>query len=33
MAYPVASGLTGHSGIYTPEIYTGKTLVKLTGLY
>lgn len=28
MAYPVAAGVTGHSGIYTPEIYSGKTLVK-----
>jgi hypothetical protein len=28
MAYPVAAGLTGHSGTYTPEIWSGKTLVK-----
>jgi hypothetical protein len=26
--YPVASGLTTHSGSYTPEIWSGKTLVK-----
>ena len=26
--YPVASGLTTHSGTYTPEIWAGKTLVK-----
>lgn len=26
--YPMASGLTSHSGIYTPEIWSGKTLVK-----
>lgn len=28
MAYPVAAGITGHTGIYTPEIWSGKTLVK-----
>ncbi|MEN6464230.1 MAG: hypothetical protein ABFD62_03525 [Syntrophaceae bacterium] len=26
--YPVAAGLTSHSGTYTPEIWSGKTLVK-----
>jgi hypothetical protein len=26
--YPVASGVTTHSGTYTPEIWSGKTLVK-----
>ena len=26
--YPVSSGLTTHSGTYTPEIWAGKTLVK-----
>ena len=26
--FPVASGLTGHSGVYTPEVWSGKTLVK-----
>jgi len=26
--YPVAAGLTTHSGTYTPEIWAGKTLVK-----
>lgn len=28
MAYPVSSGLTTHSGIYTPEVWSGKVLVK-----
>ena len=28
MAYPVAVGLTTHSGTLTPEIWAGKTLVK-----
>lgn len=28
MSYPVASGLTTHSGNYTPEIWSGKTLIK-----
>lgn len=28
MAYPVAAGVTGHSSIYTPEIWSGKTLTK-----
>lgn len=28
MAYPVAAGVTSHSGNYTPEIWSGKTLVK-----
>ena len=28
MAYPVASGITTHSGTYTPEIWSAKTLVK-----
>jgi len=28
MAYPVASGLTSRSGIYIPEIWSGKTLLK-----
>jgi len=26
--YPVAAGLTTHSGSYTPEIWSLKTLVK-----
>lgn len=26
--FPVASGFTGHSGTYTPEVWSGKTLVK-----
>ncbi len=26
--YPVAAGLTSASGTYTPEIWSGKTLVK-----
>lgn len=28
MAYPVAAGVTTHSGTYTPEIWSGKTLIK-----
>jgi len=28
MAYPVAAGVTTHSGSYTPEIWSGKCLVK-----
>lgn len=28
MAYPVASGVTTHSGTLTPEIWSGKTLLK-----
>ena len=28
MAYPVAAGVTSHSGTLTPEIWSGKTLVK-----
>jgi len=28
MGFPVASGLTSHSGSYTPEIWAGKTLIK-----
>ena len=26
--YPVAAGVTTHSGSYTPEIWSGKMLVK-----
>jgi len=28
MGYPLAAGVTGHSGNYTPEIWSGKMLVK-----
>ena len=26
--YPVAAGTPSHSGTYTPEIWSGKTLIK-----